>query len=190
MSLAIGPTSLDWPAWVQAVGSATAIAISVGVALWLPRLERRRQIQQTRATLLLLAEELGASLRNVADPDLRDRWMFEILPGRFAILRQKLADLDLALLDCEDAIPAVLVLCDVAERAAPFVAPDAQLSIESEQRLEHQRYATLAAWRYLRAVLKRDWSDDAREQTIFGRLEDPGMHTQAFSMMKRAVSRS
>lgn len=190
MSLAIGPTSLDWPAWVQAVGSVMAIAISVGIALWLPQIERRRQIRQARATLLLLAEELGASLRNVADSDLRDRWMFEVLPGRFEILRQKLADLDLSLLDCKDAIPALLVLCDVAERAAPFVAPDAEFSIESEQRLEHQRYATLAAWRHLRSAINGDWSDDPREHAIFGRLEDRGMQTQAFSMIERAVRRS
>lgn len=37
-SLSIGPTSLDWPAWVQAVGSVAAIL----VALWLARRDRLR----------------------------------------------------------------------------------------------------------------------------------------------------
>jgi hypothetical protein len=32
MSVAIGPTSLDWPAWVQAIGSVAAIVTSGWIA--------------------------------------------------------------------------------------------------------------------------------------------------------------
>lgn len=41
-SQAIGPTSLDWPAWVQAIGSILAILIAVGVAYVDVAQQRRR----------------------------------------------------------------------------------------------------------------------------------------------------
>jgi hypothetical protein len=53
MPLAIGPTSLDWPAWVQAVGSVAAIAVTA----WLARRDghvRKLEREQDRVERLSL----------------------------------------------------------------------------------------------------------------------------------------
>lgn len=60
MSVAIGPTSLDWPAWVQAVGSIAAILVAVGVAHFEYRQRRREQIEDAKAKA---DEELAGRVR-------------------------------------------------------------------------------------------------------------------------------